>query len=215
MPQADAAPAALPAPGPPRPRFGLAAAPATLYTPRLRLEAPRPDHAEAFAAGVAASMASLAYVAWGLRPRSVAWALRFCEDDARSLAAGEDLAFHVFALADGAWVGRIDVHSNDFVACRGEIGYVGHQQRAGQGLMREAVLAVIELCFSLGYERIEAMSDARNTRALRFAEALGLQREGVLRRHERDPQGQLCDMVLYATLRPLASEPPVPAAGPR
>lgn len=215
MSQADAAPAALPAPGPPQPRFGLAAAPTTLHTPRLRLEAPRPDHAEAFAAGVAASMASLAYVAWGLRPRSVAWALRFCEDDARSLAAGEDLAFHVFALADGAWVGRIDVHSNDFVACRGEIGYVGHQQRAGQGLMREAVLAVIELCFSLGYERIEAMSDARNTRALRFAEALGLQREGVLRRHERDPQGQLCDMVIYAILRPLAGEPPVPAAGPR
>lgn len=215
MPQADAAPAAPPAPGPPQPRFGLSAAPATLHTPRLRLEAPRPDHAEAFAAGVAASMASLAYVAWGLRPRSVEWARRFCEDDAISLAAGEDLAFHVFALADGAWVGRIDVHSNDFVACRGEIGYVGHQQRTGQGLMREAVLAVIDLCFSLGYERIEAMSDARNARALHFAEALGLQREGVLRRHERDPQGQLCDMVLYATLRPLGDEVRGLAAGPR
>ena len=213
MPQAEAGSAAAPASGPPQPRFNLSAAPAMLHTPRLRLEAPRPDHAEAFAAGVAASMASLAYVAWGLRPRSVAWALRFCEDDARSLAAGEDLAFHVFALADGAWVGRIDVHSNDFVACRGEIGYVGHQQRAGQGLMREAVLAVIELCFSLGYERIEAMSDARNTRALRFAEALGLQREGVLRRHERDPQGQLCDMVLYAVLRPLAGAVHGPVIG--
>lgn len=215
MPPTDAGATAAPASGPPQARFDLLAAPATLHTPRLRLEATRPEHAEAFAAGVAASMASLAYVTWGLRPRSVAWARRFCEHDASSLAAGEGLAFHAFARADGAWVGRIDVHSNDFVACRGEIGYVGHRQCAGQGLMREAVLAVIDLCFHLGYERIEAMSDARNARALHFAEALGLVREGVLRHHERDPQGQLCDMVLYATLRPLTGTVHGPAAGPR
>ena len=67
--------------------------------------------------------------------------------------------------------------------------------------MREASLAVIELCFRLGFERIEAMSDARNTRALQFAERLGMAREGVLRRHERDAHGQFCDMVLYAMVK--------------
>lgn len=180
----------------------LHTAPELLHTPRLRLEAPCADHAQAFADGVAASMDSLTYVPWGLRPRDVAWALRFCEDDARSRAAGQDLAFHVFAIADGAWVGRIDVHDIDLNAARGEIGYVGHRQSAGQGLMREAALAVIDLCFALGFERVEAMSDARNTRALHFAEALGMQREGVMRRHERDLNGQHCDMVLYAALNP-------------
>lgn len=180
----------------------LKAAPHTLHTPRLRLEAPRPEHAAAFAEGVAASMASLTYVAWGLRPRDLAWALRFCEDDAHSIAAGQDLAFHVFALDDGAWVGRIDVHHIDFDARRGEIGYVGDQRRAGRGLMHEATRAVIELCFELGFMRIEAMSDARNARALHFATSVGLQFEGLLRRHERDPQGALCDMALYAVLNP-------------
>lgn len=180
----------------------LHTAPELLHTPRLRLEAPCADHAQAFADGVAASMDSLTYVPWGLRPRDVAWALRFCEDDARSRAAGQDLAFHVFAIADGAWVGRIDVHDIDLNAARGEIGYVGHRQSAGQGLMREAALAVIDLCFALGFERVEAMSDARNTRALHFAETLGMQREGVMRRHERDLNGQHCDMVLYAALNP-------------
>jgi RimJ/RimL family protein N-acetyltransferase len=67
--------------------------------------------------------------------------------------------------------------------------------------MREAALAVIEPCFQLGFERIEAMSDARNTRALHFAQTLGMQHEGVLRHHERDPPGQFCDMALYAVLR--------------
>ena len=96
------------------------------------------DHAEAFAAGVQASMHDLTYVVWGIKPRDVEWARRFCEDDARSVAAGEDLVFHVFAQADGGWVGRIDVHTIAFAHARGEIGYVGDSRRAGQGLMREA-----------------------------------------------------------------------------
>jgi RimJ/RimL family protein N-acetyltransferase len=188
----------------------LTRAPALLQTPRLRLEAPCPAHAAAFAEGVAASRAALGFVAWGLQPRDEAWALRFCEDDARSRAAGLDLAFHVFSLDGGAWVGRVDVHSIDFAAARGEIGYVGDVRQAGRGLMREAVRAVIGLCFDLGFERIEAMSDARNARALHFADSLGLlQREGVLRRHERDLQGLPCDMVLWAALNPCG-----PLAGP-
>ena len=181
----------------------LTTAPLALRTARLRLESPAPAHAAAFAAGVAASREALGFVAWGQHPRDLAWAQRFCEDDAHSRAAGLDLAFHAFELASGAWVGRIDVHSIDFSAGRGEIGYVGDVRLAGQGLMREAVRAVVTLCFDLGFERIEAMSDARNARALHFADSLGmLQREGVLRRHERDLQGRLCDMVLWAALNP-------------
>ena len=189
----------------------LKTAPNVLHTGRLRLESPRPEHAEAFADGVAASMPGLAYVAWGLRPRNIEWALRFCEDDARSVAAGTDLVFHVFEVSDGGWAGRIDVHTIAFEDARGEIGYVGDLRRAGRGLMREASLAVIDLCFGLGFERIEAMSDARNARAQHFADSLGMAREGVLRRHERDGHGELCDMVLYAVLRP---QPAAPAAPP-
>ena len=191
-------------------RIDLKIAPRRLCTERLRLETPRADHAQAFADGVAATMPALAYVAWGLQPRDIDWARRFCEDDARSVAAGEDLVFHVFEIADGGWVGRIDVHTIDLAAARGEIGYVGDMRRAGRGLMREAALAVIALCFDAGFERIEAMSDARNARALHFAETLGMAREGLLRRHERDPQGEHCDMVLYATLRPQAGPGPGP-----
>ena len=186
----------------PAPRLVLSSIPTTLHTPRLRLEVPRLEHAQAFADGVNASMASLTYVSWGLRERDLAWAERFCESDARCVAEGKDLAFHVFELASGAWVGRIDVHTIDFDAARGEIGYVGDTRLAGRGLMREAVLATIELCFKLGFERIEAMSDARNTRALHFASTLGMPFEGLLRHHERDPQGELCDMALYAVLKP-------------
>ena len=48
------------------------------------------------------------------------------------------------------------------------------------------------------------MSDARNKRALHFAAAVGLRQEGLLLRHERDPQGEFCDMALFAILHPHA-----------
>jgi RimJ/RimL family protein N-acetyltransferase len=176
----------------------LAAAPKSLSTEHVLLESARSDHAAAFAEGVAASMSNLTYVEW---KGGAEWAAEFSEHDERNVAAGKYLVFHVFEKADGGWVGRIDIHTIDFDACRGEIGYVGDQRRAGRGLMREAALAVIECCFALGFERIEAMSDSRNARALDFAVALGMQREGLLRRHERDPRGELCDMVLFARLR--------------
>lgn len=182
------------------PLIDLRTVPRRLEGRRVWLETPREEHAEAFAAGVLASMPALLYVNWRQAAVDPEWARRFCLSDARCTAAGEDLAFHVFARDDGGWVGRIDVHTIDLEAGRGEIGYVGHARRAGQGLMHEAAVRVIETCFAHGFQRIEAMSDARNQRALHFARTLGMQREGVLRRHERDPQGELCDMVIFAIL---------------
>jgi RimJ/RimL family protein N-acetyltransferase len=189
----------------------LRCAPRVLGTPRLRLEAAAPRHAAAFAEGVAHTLPALDFVSWCRAPCDLHWAERFCESDARCIDAGEDLAFHAFTQAGGHWVGRIDVHSIDFSVPRGEIGYVGHLRLTGQGLMREAVLAVIGLCWQLGFERIEALSDARNARALHFAETLGLQREGVLRHHDRDPSGALCDEVIYAAVRDaVATADPAP-----
>jgi RimJ/RimL family protein N-acetyltransferase len=191
----------------------LRSAPQGLLTPRLRLEAPALHHAAAFSAGVQASREALDFVAWRQRPCDLAWAQGFCQRDADSRAAGLDLAFHVLTRDGGDWVGRIDVHSIDFDAARGEIGYVGDVRLSGRGLMREAVRAVITMCFDIGFERIEAMSDARNARALHFADSLGLlQREGVLRRHERDLAGLPCDMVLWAALNPRGPLPVVAAA---
>jgi RimJ/RimL family protein N-acetyltransferase len=183
----------------PRP-FDPALVPQRIEGRRVVLEVPRSEHAAVFFAGVLASMPALHYVSW--RPETVAWAERFCAEDARCVAEGIDLAWHVFARDDGGWAGRIDVHSIDAAAGRGEIGYVGHAARSGQGLMLEGVRLVIETCWRLGLNRVEAMSDARNVRARHFAEAAGLQLEGVLRHHERDPQGALCDIAIYAVLRP-------------
>jgi RimJ/RimL family protein N-acetyltransferase len=177
-------------------------APRRLETGRLVLVAPCVEHAAAFADLLNASVGSWNFINWGLVPRDIVWAHAFCAHGAELVDAGEDLIFNAFDKASGACIGRIDLHSFDFEAPRCEVGYVGDPRRSGQGLMREAVLAVLELGFAMGLVRIEAFSDARNERAIRFALGLGFEREGVVRHRERDPQGELCSQVLMAKFPP-------------
>jgi RimJ/RimL family protein N-acetyltransferase len=180
----------------------LKAAPRTLETLRLRLESPSQAHAAAFVDSLLRSMPALRFVGWGLAERDLAWGLDFCRRDALVVDRGNGLIFMAFERDSGRYVGRIDLHTFDFEAPRCEIGYVGDEAIAGQGLMREAVLAVMNLGFRIGLARIHAISDARNARALVFAERLGMQREGLLRHFERDPQGELCDVVMFSALAP-------------
>jgi RimJ/RimL family protein N-acetyltransferase len=159
-------------------------------------------HAPAFVAAMNASLADWRFIAFAQQPGDLEWAERFCAGDAQWMADGEAVIFYAFERGSGAFVGRIDLHTLDLDACRTEIGYVSDSRLAGRGLMREAALAVVAFGFELGFERIEAMSDVRNQRAVRFALGMGFEQEALLRRHELDPQGELCDMVLLARLKP-------------
>jgi len=179
----------------------LLSAPAQFTSARLRLEKPRPEHAAAVMESTNASLAELRYITWGKAAFDAERALRFCEHDAELVAAGECLIYFAFEQASGAFVGNLDLHSFDYDVPRCEIGYVGDTRRAGSGLMFEAATAVLKLGFDLGLQRIEAICDSRNLRSIAFAEMLGMTREGLLRAHDRDPQGELCDDVVLALLR--------------
>lgn len=207
----------------------LRAAPARIDTPRLQLLQPQAGNAqalgEAFLESLNRSLPALAYIAWAQSEHDGPWVQRFVARDIEDIARGELLVYYAFVrapepdtphgaappaepspsltLTPGAYVGRIDLHSWDWEAPRCEVGYVGEPRLAGRGLMREAVLACLDLALALGAARVQALSEAGNTRALRFAEqALGLEREGVLRHYERDAQGRLGEQVLFARTRP-------------
>jgi RimJ/RimL family protein N-acetyltransferase len=179
----------------------LLSAPAQFTSARLRLERPRAEHAAVVMESTNASLAALRYVSWGLAAFDAERALRFCTNDAELVAAGQCLIYFAFEQASGAFVGNLDLHSFDFDVPRCEIGYVGDARRAGSGLMFEAATSVLKLGFGLGVQRIEAVCDARNLRSIAFAQMLGMTREGLLRSHDRDPQGALCDDVVLAMLR--------------
>ena len=179
----------------------LHAAPAQFSTARLHLERPRPAHAEVVMESVNASLAELRYVGWSQSGFDLERAQRFCTRDAELVAAGECLIYFAFEQGSGAFIGNLDLHTFHFDVPRCEIGYAGDSRRAGSGLMFEAATAILRLGFELGLERIEALCDARNARSIAFAQMLGMTREGMLRSHDRDPQGALCDDVVLAMLR--------------
>ena len=146
------------------------------------------------------NLPTLGYIAWAQQPWTLARAQRFCRGSLAMVDAGEDIVFHVFAGHDpeAPLIGRIDLHSMDLEVPRAEIGYVGDATVQGQGLMREAVLAVLDFAFELGFARVEAISELSNHRALHFAQSLGLVREGTLHHRERGVKGELVDQALFA-----------------
>lgn len=185
----------------------LIAAQRELRTPRLRLAAPAPAHAQALMALVNRNLPTLGYIAWAQQPWTLARAQRFCARALSFVDAGEDLVFHVLAGhgPDAPLIGRIDLHSFDLEVPRAEIGYVADAAVQGQGLMREAVLAVLDFAFALGFARVEAISELGNHRALHFAQSLGMVREGTLHHRERGVNGELVDQALFAAWPPAAA----------
>jgi RimJ/RimL family protein N-acetyltransferase len=182
---------------------------------RLRLLAPAPAWAEqiaaAFVESLNLSLPGLRFIGWGQTEKTLIWALRFVAGGWDYVERGEDLIFYAFerqgAAAEGTelgrYVGRVDLHSWHFETPRCEVGYVGDVRTQGQGLMREAVLACVDLAFSLGAMRVQALSEADNHHAIQFAEqALGFTREGALRHYERDAQGNLGEQVMLAAYPP-------------
>ena len=62
-----------------------------------------------------------------------------------------------------------------------EIGYLLAREAWGQGIAREAVMAVIDHLFAHGQRRVFADTDPDNAASNRLLDALGFQREGLLR----------------------------------
>ena len=189
-------------PEPPFRAQDLIGAPRSFTTARTRLEAPSLAQVPVRMAWAQASGPMLGFVPWWRRSVDEAVAIRSAQSEMDKVALGEDVIYNVYELETGAFVGRIDLHTWDFETPRCEIGYMADARTQGRGLLREAVRACIDLAFQLGAVRVEAITDTRNLASIRFAQAVGMQTEGVMRNYERDAAGQLCSQVLLAVLRP-------------
>ncbi len=97
-------------------------------------------------------------------------------------------------------VGTVTLMHLELAHGRAEVGYVLGRASWGQGLMREALEALLRVAFeTLGLRRLEADVDPRNARSLALAEALGFVREGYLRERYL-VAGELQDTVLLGLL---------------
>ena len=101
----------------------------------------------------------------------------------------------------GEPIGSISsVHQRDDIG-EIEIGYCIGRKWWHQGIMTEALLAVMNYLFDeIGINRIEAKHDPRNPRSGAVMRKCGMQYEGTSRASDRNNQG-ICDIATYGILR--------------
>ncbi len=131
------------------------------------------------------------------------YSLAACEANTRAATAAftarESFRYHLFDRVTHAFVGNASFHHIDWSVPKLELGYWLRSAYTGQGLMREAVVALCEMAEQeLGAVRLEIRCDVRNLKSAHVAEACGFGLEGILRNDARDPSGELRDTRLYA-----------------
>ncbi len=103
--------------------------------------------------------------------------------------------------ADGAPIGLCNYDRYDARSRRFEVGYSLSPACWGQGIMTEALRAVLRYGFTqMNLNRVEALVALENIGSIRVLEKLGFQREGLFRDFFCR-QGLFYDFAFYALLR--------------
>lgn len=95
-----------------------------------------------------------------------------------SIAAGKSIMWILGDLATGAYLGSACLWQWDPLNARAELGYVLDPSRWGQGLVPEAVAAVLRFgCEHMGLHAVEAWTHPDNHASLRVLEKLEFRKE--------------------------------------
>jgi RimJ/RimL family protein N-acetyltransferase len=172
----------------------------SLGTERLYLRGAVAHDAPAVNAAIIAS--------WTELSRSMDWAqgtqptiqdtMEWIDSRAAGFEDRSQLHFSIFEKRAGTFIGCCWLCRFDWTVPRGEIGYWCATNKVGHGYITEAVLALTEFAWSLGFVRVEIRCDARNLRSRAVAERAGFALEGVLKNDSRTPQGVLQDICVFA-----------------
>lgn len=194
----------------------LEAVPDRLTTARLLLRCARSEDAPALNAAVCESFEQLRhYIPWATAVPTLERSEADCRRSQARFLLREDLTLLMFErLADGLegeLIGGCGLHRIDWDVRRFEVGYWCRTRRTGEGFVTEAVRAVTRMAFDrLRARRVELRVDDRNRASWRVAERTGFTLEGVLRGQSLSPQGELCDIRVYACV---TTAPPFAAPG--
>ena len=137
------------------------------------------------------------------------WPAHDCLDTSKKVLADwiplyEDGAYFNWAICPRETnrpIGAISVVRLDEEVEAAEIGYCIGRRFWGQGMVPEALKAVMDYLFDeAGLGRVAACHDANNPKSGRVMEKAGMIKEGVLRQSAKNNQG-ICDAVWYAALK--------------
>jgi RimJ/RimL family protein N-acetyltransferase len=131
-----------------------------------------------------------------------AGAQEIVQQDIDSDARGDSITWSITLKSTSELIGKCIVFNYSEANRRAETGYILRRSLWRQGLMSEAMTAVIDFAFgNLDLYRLEADTDSQNTASLRLLEKLGFQREGLFRDRWL-VNGQWQDSVMFGLLKP-------------
>jgi ribosomal-protein-alanine N-acetyltransferase len=123
------------------------------------------------------------------------------QDVCANYRSGDALQLGIERNSDRALVGTCTLFHFHWGSRRAELGYALARAAWGQGLMHEALNALVTHAFNrLDLRRIEADIDPRNAASARSLERLGFRKEGHLRERWL-VDGEVSDSDLYGLLR--------------
>jgi RimJ/RimL family protein N-acetyltransferase len=109
-------------------------------------------------------------------------AVEVLNKDLESDAQGQSMCWAVTFPGEDRMIGKCILFRFDQANHRAEIGYILNREYWRQGLMQQALEAVIDFAFdTLKLHRIEADVDTENTGSIAILEKLGFKREGLFR----------------------------------
>ncbi len=172
-----------------------------LETERLVLRPPRMEDAAAVLASYARDEEATRYLNLP-RNQTLEEAEEFIRARLRKMEEGAAFTWAITRRGEGErLIGMIELRPNGFKA---DFGYVIARPFWGQGLMTEALRAVLDFAFTLpGMYRVWAVCDVDNVGSARVMEKAGLSFEGILRRHTMHPNvsAEPRDVRCYAKTR--------------
>jgi ribosomal-protein-alanine N-acetyltransferase len=116
-------------------------------------------------------------------------------------ATGDGIRWILTRRAKDEYIGDIGFFDHAPEHSRAEVGFILARPYWRQGLMAEALAAVLDYGFeAMRLHRVEALVDPRNGRSLQTLERAGFRREGLLRDYEFE-RGEFIDLALLAHLR--------------
>lgn len=128
----------------------------------------------------------------------VGWWLSEGVHQVRTSGWGIHLA--VIDHATGTLAGTIGLFRADWVARTAEVGYGVRPAWRGRGFATDALRTLTRWAIhECGLRRVELRADTANAASIRVAEKAGFIREGVLRRVEAGPDGNL-DQVVFSVI---------------
>lgn len=128
-------------------------------------------------------------------------AVQVLKEDLDSDAKGNSMCWAITHKGDNEMIGKCILFQHSEKNQRAEIGYLLNRKYWRQGVMKQAVEAVIEFAFTtLNLHRIEADVDTENAPSLGLLEGMGFEREGLFR-HRWRVYGEWQDSVMLALIK--------------